>query len=138
MEPFLDALAAKTPSLHTLRLINIRDRSEYDEPHNISFDNVLPYLPDLFPLIARKQDVVGQKALSVTGKAFFRATVYGVRQRPSELWTQESVASYWSLYEEACAIDASVPRSVMGEGKCKFDACKSVVFEWVEERCNNR
>ena len=121
MGPFLDALAAKTPSLHTLRLINIRDKGE---PRKVSFDNVLPYLPDLFPLMASKQDVVGQKALSVTGKADFRATVYGVRQRPSELWTRESVASYWFPHEEACVIETSVPRSALREGKCIFDRCK--------------
>lgn len=138
MGPFLDALAAKAPFLHTLRLITKLDKGSYDEPHKIPFDNLLPHLPDLFPLMARKQNVVGQQLLSTTGYADFRATVYGVRQRPSELWTRESVACYWSPVEELCAIEASVPLSALREGKSIFDGCESVMLEWVEETCNTR
>jgi hypothetical protein len=137
MEPFLDALAAKTPCLHTLRLINIQNNGDYDEPYEISFDNLLPYLPELFPLMARKQDVVGKKVWSGSAVADFRAMVYGVRQRPSELWTRESVASCWSPLEEACAIQASLPLSALREGKCIFDGCESYILEWIEKRCND-
>jgi hypothetical protein len=99
MGPLLHALAAKAPILQTLRLITILDEDEYDEPHNFFFNNLLPYLPDAFPLMARKQNVVGQKASSGTGKADFRAMVYSMRQRPSELWTRENVLFYWSPLE---------------------------------------
>jgi hypothetical protein len=137
MEPFLDAFAAKTPSLHTLRLINIRDDAGYDGPHVISFDNVLPYLPDLFPLMSRKQNVIGKKYESIAGLADFRAMVYGVRRRPSELWTRESVASYWSPLEENCAIAASLPLSTLRERGCTPDGSGIYVCEWVEERCSD-
>ncbi|KAF3008438.1 hypothetical protein E8E13_003001 [Curvularia kusanoi] len=137
IKPFLDALAGAMPSLQTLRLIIFDDGEDADSPpHDMSLSNLLPLLHDLFPLMTRKQNVVGQKSWSDADTAEFRALLYSSRQRPNRLWIPESVASYWSPMEEVCARRFSLPLSVLGQAD-SMHGFKIRINKWVDERCSD-
>jgi hypothetical protein len=129
MGPFLNALAAKTPSLYTLRLIDIYDHFGYKEPHKSWLNNLPLYLPSPLPLLACKQNIVGDMCQSVGSIPDYRAMVYDVTQRRSELWTRASVASYWSPPEKMCPSQESQPLSGLREGECIPIGCKGEILD---------